>query len=79
MLRSAMTPDQVQDQLEASSESLPEAFIVNRDVPDGTATATAHSAGDEPYADMADMADDADDDQSRLPADPPTGSAAAGG
>ena len=76
MLRSAMTPDQVQDQLEASSESLPEAFIVNRDVPDGTATATAHSAGDEPYADMAD--EDADD-RSRLPADPPTRSATAGG
>ena len=69
MLRSDMTPDQVRDQLEASSESLPEAVTVHRDVPDGTATATAHSAGDEPYADVA------DDAGSRLPADPPTGSA----
>jgi hypothetical protein len=68
-LRSEMTPDQMQDQLEASSESLPEAVTVHRDVPAGAATATTHSAGDEPYSDMADEAG------SRLPADPPTGSA----
>ncbi len=66
MLRSDMTPAEVREQLEASSEDLPEAVPVDRELPEGTATATAHAAGDEPYADTADEA------ASGLPADPPT-------
>lgn len=71
-LRSELTPDEVRSQAEASNESLPEAFTVDRDAADGTASATSHSAGDEPYT------EEAGDSDSRLPADPPTGSAETG-